>query len=101
MARALPRTHWEDMRDGETAHDPGDVLMKSQTITNVGDSLTVSCELGPGEVLLHHGWTVHSSRPNFSDNRRIGLRGQYIRPSMRQTKSDHDSAMLVRGADEF
>ena len=26
---------------------------------------------------------------------------QYIRPSMRQTKCDHDSAMLVRGRDTF
>jgi hypothetical protein len=37
----------------------------------------------------------------LSDDRRIGLNAQYIQPSMRQTKSDHDSAMLVRGADEF
>ena len=97
----IPRSHREDMRIGETTHYPDDVLIQSQTITNVGDCLTVSCELGPGEVSLHHGWTVHSSRPNLSDNRRIGLKAQYIRPSMRQTKSNHDSAMLVRGADEF
>ena len=97
----IPGSHREGMRDQETADDPDNVLLQSQTITNVDDSLAVSCELEPGEVSLHHGWTVHSSRANLSDDRRIGLNAQYIRPSMRQTKSDHDSAMLVRGADEF
>ena len=97
----IPRSHREDMRVHETTHDPDDVFMQSQTITNVGDSLAVSCELEPGEISLHHGWTVLYSRPNLSDDRRIGLNAQSIRPSMRQTKSDQDPAMLVRGADEF
>ena len=93
----IPRSRREDMRDQETTHDPDDVLLQSRTITNVGDSLTVSCELEPGEVSLHHGWTVHYCHRNLSDDRRIGLSAQYILPSMRQTKSDHDSAMLLRG----
>lgn len=97
----IPRSHREDMRDQETTHDPDDVFMQSQTITNVGDSLSVSCELETGEVSFHHGWTVLCSRPNLSDDCHIGVNAQHIRPSMRQTKSDHDSAMLVRGADEF
>ena len=95
----IPGSHLEGMRDQETADDPDNVLLQSQTITNVDDRLAVICELEPGEVSLHHGWTVHCSRPNLSGGRRIGLNAQFIRPSMRQTKSDHDSAMLVRGAD--
>ena len=97
----IPGSHLEGVRDQETADDPDNVLLQSQTITNVDESLAVTCELEPGEVSLHHGWTVHCSRPNLSDDRRIGLNAQYIRPSMRQTKSDHDSALLVRGADKF
>mgnify|MGYP001445644355 CR=1 FL=1 len=97
----IPGSHLEGMRDQETADDPDNVLLQSQTITNVDDRLAVICELEPGEVSLHHGWTVHCSRPNLSNDRRIGLNAQYIRPSMRQTKSDHDSAMLVRGTDKF
>ena len=97
----IPGSHLEGMRDQETTDDPNNVLLQSQTIPSVDDSYAVTCELEPGEVSLHHGWTVHCSRPNLSDDRRIGLNVQYIRPSMRQTKSDHDSAMLVRGADEF
>ena len=97
----IPGSHLEGMRDQETADDPDNVLLQSQTITNVDDRLAVICELEPGEVSLHHGWTVHCSRPNLSGDRRIGLNAQFIRPSMRQTKSDHDSAMLVRGTDRF
>ena len=94
-------SHLEGMRDQETADDPDNVLLQSRTITNVDDSHAVTCELEPGEISLHHGWTVHCSRPNLSDDRRIGLNAQYIWPSMRQTKSDHDSSMLVRGAYKF
>ena len=97
----IPGSHLEGIRDQETSDDPDNVLLQSQTIASVDESRAVSCELEPGEVSLHHGWTVHCSRPNRSDDRRIGLNAQYIRPSMRQTKSDHDSAMLVRGKDTF
>ena len=97
----IPGSHLEGTRDQETSDDPDNVLLQSQTIANVDESRAVSCELAVGEASLHHGWTVHCSRPNLSDDRRIGLNAQYIRPSMRQTKSDHDSAMLVRGEDTF
>ena len=96
----IPGSHLQGMRDKETADDPNNVLLQPQTIPNVEDSYAMTCESEPGEVSLHHGWTVHCSRPNLSDDRHIGLNVQCIRPSMRQTKSDHDSAMLVRGADE-
>ena len=97
----IPGSHLEGIRDQETSDDPDNVLLQSQTITTVDDGRAVGCELEPGEVSLHHGWTVHCSRPNLSNDRRIGLNAQYIRPSMRQTKTDHDSAMLVRGRDTF
>ena len=97
----IPGSHLEGIKDQGTSDDPDNVLLQSQTIANVDESRAVSCELEPGAVSLHHGWTVHCSRPNRSDDRRIGLNAQYIRPSMRQTKSEHDSAMLVRGEDTF
>jgi hypothetical protein len=57
--------------------------------------------LAAGQASLHHGWTLHSSKPNTSDDRRIGLNIQYIRPEVRQIKQDYDSAMLVRGVDQY
>ena len=59
------------------------------------------CPLAPGEASFHHGWTLHASMPNQSDDRRIGLNVQYIHPSARQTLHDLDSATLVRGTDPY
>jgi hypothetical protein len=59
------------------------------------------CPLKPGEASFHHGWTLHASMPNHSDDRRIGLNVQYLAAHVRQTKHDHDTAMLVRGEDRF
>jgi hypothetical protein len=42
---------------------------------------------------------VHCSKPNQSNDRRIGLNIQYITPNMRQEKTDFDTALLVRGQD--
>ena len=55
----------------------------------------------PGQASLHHGWTIHSSSPNYSHERRIGLNIQYISPSMKQTKSNKDTALLIRGVNRF
>ena len=59
------------------------------------------CSLRSGEASFHHGWTLHSSRPNQSGDRRIGLNIQYLSPSVRQTLHDRDTAMLVRGEDGY
>ena len=59
------------------------------------------CPLRPGEASFHHGWTLHSSRPNQSGDRRIGLNIQYLSPSVRQTRHDRDTAMLVHGEDGY
>lgn len=57
--------------------------------------------LTDGEASFHHGWTVHCSKPNVSDDRRIGLNIQYISPAVKQIKQQQDSAILVRGVDDY
>ena len=44
---------------------------------------------------------MHTSKPNRSNDRRIGLNIQYIAPHVRQLKTDQDSAILVRGVDNY
>ena len=78
----------------------GDAGISSLAI-NEGEEDAVLCPLKPGEASLHHGWTIHASNPNTSDDRRIGLNIQYINPRMRQKKADSDSAMLIRGQDRY
>jgi hypothetical protein len=50
---------------------------------------------------LHHTHTVHSSGPNNSDDRRIGLTLSYIPTHVRPTGSIRPTALLVRGTDKY
>lgn len=52
--------------------------------------------LRPGEMSLHHAFTVHSSNASSSDHPRIGFAVRYMTPDVRQTKGT-DSALPVRG----
>ena len=76
-----------------------DVLDLGQFIDGVDVADAVHVPLRPGEMSLHHGWTVHSSLPNRSDDRRIGFNAQYLAPHCRQVMHDGDTAILVRGVD--
>ncbi|MDJ0768582.1 MAG: phytanoyl-CoA dioxygenase family protein [Ilumatobacter sp.] len=78
-----------------------DVLDLGQYIEQVDLAAGVHVPLEVGEMSLHHGWTVHSSLPNRSDDRRIGFNAQYLAPHCRQVMHDGDTAVLVRGVDEF
>lgn len=97
--RMVPGSHKGGRVDHETTQDDSNVLLQGQTVKGVREAEAVLCPLQPGEASFHHGWTLHASMPNVSDDRRIGLNIQYIAPHVRQTKHDLDTAMLVRGQD--
>ncbi len=100
--RMIPGSHI----GGQRAHDrsladENNVLFQNQTVLDVNESDAVYCPLKPGQASFHHGWTLHSSLPNRSDDRRIGLNIQYIAPHVRQTKLPGFSALLMHGEDRF
>src|SRR5215472_18670298 len=69
-----------------------------EIVVEVDHSKAVRLDLEPGEISLHHVRLVHGSRPNTSDDRRIGFAIRYIPTYLRQLFGD-DSASLVRGED--
>ncbi len=97
--RMIPGSHLEGRLAHETTEDASNVLFQGQTVRGIDEGAAVMCQLEPGEASFHHGWTLHASMPNRSDDRRIGLNVQYLAPHVRQTKHDLDSAILVRGED--
>ncbi len=99
--RMIPGSHKDGVYDHQTHDDATNVLLQSQTVQGVDEARAVMCPLKPGEASFHHGWVLHASMPNRSDDRRIGLNVQYLAPHVRQTKHDLDSAMLVRGVDRY
>lgn len=99
--RVVPGSHRAGGHVHRATESESNLLYQGQTVDGVDESLGVYCALEPGEASFHHGWTLHSSLPNRSGERRIGLNAQYVATHIRQTKHDRDTAMLVRGVDAF
>ena len=97
----IPGSHKNGFYNHQSTNNKNNVLLKGQTVTDINESKVISCPLEPGEVSFHHGLTLHSSKPNISNDRRIGLNFQYITPDMKQLKNRDDSAICVRGEDNF
>lgn len=99
--RMIPGSHKMGVFAHKTGERGDNVLFQGQTVEGVDEDAAVLCPLAPGEASFHHGWTLHASMPNRSEDRRIGLNVQYLAPHVRQTKHDRDSALLVRGEDRY
>lgn len=99
--RMVPGSHANGMLEHVNSKDENNVLFQGQSVQGVDESKAVVCALEPGEATFHHGWTLHASFPNQTDERRIGLNVQYLKPSMKQMKHEADSALLVRGEDRY
>ena len=99
--RMVPGSHAAGRIEHRNTTDASNVLLQGQTVDGVAEAEAVMCPLAPGEASFHHGWTLHASMPNHSDDRRIGLNAQFVAPQVRQTKHDADSALLVRGEDRY
>lgn len=77
------------------------MLWRGQTVAEpITESTAVEMPLRPGEMSLHHARIVHGSEPNRSNHPRIGYSARYV-PTHIGRVGPRDSAMLVRGIDEY
>lgn len=99
----VPGSHLEGRREHVLPEERSadDVLDFGQYIEGVDLDDAEHVALEPGEMSLHHGWTVHASLPNRSDDRRIGFNAQYLAPHCRQLAHNEDAVTLVRGVDDY
>ncbi len=82
--------------------DPENLLSRGQTLAvDVDRSKTAFMPVKAGQFSLHHTHLVHNSRPNHSNDRRIGLGISYIPTHARCTAPRRVTAMLVRGTDRY
>ena len=99
--RMVPGSHDEQLAHRDT-FAPNNLLSRGQEIAvAVDEARGVDVLLGAGEMSLHHVRMVHGSPANRSADRRIGFAIRYIPTYVRQIAGDGDSAMLVRGVDEY
>jgi hypothetical protein len=86
----------------EDLFDDSNLLSRGQEVAvKVEPSTVVNVELQPGEMSLHHVLLFHGSEPNRSAHPRIGFAIRYIPTHVRQSSPIRDSALLVRGRDDF
>jgi len=97
----MPKSHLEGKKEHKTIENENNVLFQNQYVQEFDESKKTLCSLKPGEASFHHGWTIHSSMPNKSNDRRIGFNIQYIAAHVRQMKNNTDTAVCVRGIDNY
>ncbi|MBK17712.1 MAG: phytanoyl-CoA dioxygenase [Rhodospirillaceae bacterium] len=101
--KCIPGSHLEET-EFENTPTADNILSRGQTTKDVDASEATFMPLEPGQFSIHHEKTVHSSEPNLSDDRRIGMSIHYCSTQCRQTKyaeGEKPFAALVRGVDEY
>ena len=98
--RVLPRSHLGADLEHEETYAADNLLARGQSLRGIDDALAVEMPLEPGQFSMHHERTAHDSRPNRSDDRRIGLAFFYI-PTHARSTLGRRSAMLAAGEDRY
>nr|HIA87428.1 phytanoyl-CoA dioxygenase family protein [Gammaproteobacteria bacterium] len=92
-------------RGGAIQHGKGETknnLLSNGQFVDWGETAqTQFLEVPAGHFSLHDTYLVHSSAPNKSSERRIGIGVSYIPTRVRCTHGKQLSATLVRGEDEY
>ena len=78
-------SHRQEIREHEDTFAEHNILTRGQVISEVDESKGVDLILEPGEMSIHHGAIIHGSKPNKSQQRRIGFSLQsYMPPDIAQ-----------------
>ncbi len=100
--KIIPGSQVIGQRPHRDTATPGNLLSRGQTIDHPLDyTKYVMMPLQAGQVSLHHTHIVHSSDPNRTNQRRIGIGVSYIPTHCRLMNDVRVTAALVRGRDEY
>jgi non-heme Fe2+,alpha-ketoglutarate-dependent halogenase len=98
----LPGSHKHGQREHVIGDPRGNLLSNGQHIElSIDEREAIPVVVPSGHVSLHHTHLVHSSGPNETDERRIGIGVSYIPPHVRFVGEGTKSVTLVRGSDPF
>lgn len=100
--RMIAGSHREGFIEHTDSPGAGNIIRRGRAIHDRftdGDGTAVP--LRAGEMSLHNTYTIHSSGPNNSDDRRIGLGISYVPTRVRPKTEARSSALLVRGTDRY
>lgn len=98
--RVVPGSHTKNWQHTDSAPSKDNLLLTGLEIAvDVTESEAVDVVLSPGQMSLHHVNIVHGSKPNRSDDKRIGFAIRYVAPDVHQSLVHHD-VVLARGRDD-
>lgn len=96
----IPGSH-DKIKEHDDTFGEQNILTRGQEVQDVDESKAVPTPLRPGQMSIHSARVIHSSQPNRSNDRRIGIAIQpYMPPHIQQTIT-RTGAQLIRGADPF
>ena len=99
--RCIPGLHTRGQLPHVNTFADDVMLPRGQQIRDLDPAdRAVDVRLSSGEASFHHVFTPHASGPNHSDTWRIGCQMVFIPPSVHH-RGGRESAMLVRGRDDF
>ncbi len=97
----VPGSHKKKIVPHNDTFDDNNLLSRGQEIAvDVNEADAFTAALDAGQASMHHGHLFHSSGPNVTDDRRIGMAIRYIKPSMKQKTGDKPLVALVSGRDD-
>tara|TARA_Y100000814_G_scaffold249548_1_gene195803 strand:+ start:744 stop:1598 length:855 start_codon:yes stop_codon:yes gene_type:complete len=100
--KMLPGSHLSGQQSHESGEKSGNLLSNGQKITlEIDESKAIDIVVPAGSGSFHHTHIVHSSGPNRSNDRRIGIGISYIPTRVRFVGEGRVPAALVRGEDTF
>jgi ectoine hydroxylase-related dioxygenase (phytanoyl-CoA dioxygenase family) len=97
----LPGSHRLGPLPHHDAPAEHNMIKRGQGVRGYDDETGVPLPVMAGQMSLHHTNLLHTSRGNYSADRRIGFGISYIPTSVRPTGKSVPSALLVRGVDRF
>jgi len=93
----IPRSHRKGRLLHASTYAGDNLLLRGETVQgNVEEDSSVCIELKPGEMSLHHVDVIHGSKPNHSDEPRIGFTVRYLPPTVVPSKA-HSGMVPARG----
>ena len=100
--QVVPGTHKAgQLRHVDTFEDANALARGQEIAVEVDEArAVVTLVLAPGEMSLHHIGIVHGSKPNISDEPRIGFAVRFVAAEVRQDV-ETAIAMLARGEDRY
>jgi non-haem Fe2+, alpha-ketoglutarate-dependent halogenase len=100
--KIIPGSHVIGQRPHKDTSTHGNLLSRGQTIeARLDYTQYVMMPLHAGQMSLHHTHVVHSSEPNRTTERRIGIGVSYIPPHCHLVNDVRVTAALVRGRDDY